>query len=794
MNYDKRAKAIEENTVLWRDYRITALASRLFRLEKSKKKKFRDNATQTVLCRDMPKVKFSVETSDETCVITTECVKLVLKRKLRDCRVIIDGEEKPITNDGNLGGTCRTLDVCDGGYKVDFGKHARRKINLGVGVCSRSGVAVIDDSSALSLDFDGRVNGETADGTDEYIFVYGKDYRGAVAALYTVTGKVPLVPRFALGNWWSRFYPYSDKDYLRLLNRFDEHNVPLTVATIDMDWHYSLHVDEEKGITASGRNTPFYGGNNGWTGFSWNTKLFPDHKTFLKELHKRGLKVTLNLHPADGVRWWEDCYRDFAADMGIDPDTGKRIAFDFSDPKFISAYFRRIIDKNEKDGVDFWWVDWQQGTTSEVKGLDPLWALNHYHYADNAAKNERGLILSRYAGVGSHRYPVGFSGDTFTTWRTLAYLPYFTYTASNVGYSWWSHDIGGHMLGKTDFQLYLRHIQFGVFNPIMRLHSSDVVPVTKEPWYYKNGTGMIAEEWLRLRHSLIPHLYSLDKMCNERGNAVVEPLYYEYPDEERAYDKCAEYLFGGNVVVAPVITPLEKDGYAHTEVWIPEGKWTDMFTRDEYKAGSGGKLKVLLRRLESIPVLVRAGGVIVTSGDKGNSIKNPEKLIVKAYSGDGDFTLFEDDGKKSAETIFTMKGEKDKQTLEISSTGDRAVIPENRIIKVIFENIRDGEIRVTADGKPVGFEAPYEDRLSVIFDYDSRKVYKITIKEKPLTELEKLKLRTAEELESAEGDNPDKQMNCYLPLMRAGTIEEFKEIMKYVKVSDSVKARLSETL
>ena len=82
---------------------------------------------------------------------------------------------------------------------------------------------------------------------------------------------------------------------------------------------------------------------------------------------------------------------------------------------------------------------------------------------------------------------------------------------------------------------------------------------------------------------------------------------------------------GANVVVAPVITPLEKDGYAHTEVWIPEGKWTDMFTRDEYKAGSGGKLKVLLRRLESIPVLVRAGGVIVTSGDKGNSIKNPEK-------------------------------------------------------------------------------------------------------------------------------------------------------------------------
>lgn len=117
--------------------------------------------------------------------------------------------------------------------------------------------------------------------------------------------------------------------------------------------------------------------------------------------------------------------------------------------------------------------------------LDPLWLLNHYHYQDSCKNAEGGVILSRYAGPGSHRYPVGFSGDTIISWNSLRFQPYFTATASNIGYSWWSHDIGGHMLGDYDEELQTRWLQFGVFSPITRLHSSRSPFNSKEPWFFQ---------------------------------------------------------------------------------------------------------------------------------------------------------------------------------------------------------------------------------------------------------------------------------------------------------------------
>lgn len=144
-------------------------------------------------------------------------------------------------------------------------------------------------------------------------------------------------------------------------------------------------------------------------------------------------------------------------------------------------------------GVDFWWIDWQQGTKSKMKGLDPLWLLNHYHMLDINRDGNNSVILSRYAGMGSHRYPLGFSGDTVVCWKSLDFQPYFTALASNAGYTWWSHDIGGHMFGKGDNELYLRWLQFGVFSPINRLHSSNK-GMSKEPWNYPQVEN-IAEDF-----------------------------------------------------------------------------------------------------------------------------------------------------------------------------------------------------------------------------------------------------------------------------------------------------------
>ena len=153
--------------------------------------------------------------------------------------------------------------------------------------------------------------------------------------------------------------------------------------------------------------------------------------------------------------------------------------------------------------------------------MDPLWLLNHYHYLDNCRTGQAGLILSRYGGPGSHRYPIGFSGDTIVTWESLAFQPYFTSTASNIGYTWWSHDIGGHMRGYYDEDLALRWLQFGVFSPINRLHSSCNAFNSKEPWFYSPETCRLMKQYLRLRHGLLPYLYTMNVATHEEGLPLV---------------------------------------------------------------------------------------------------------------------------------------------------------------------------------------------------------------------------------------------------------------------------------
>ena len=261
-------------------------------------------------------------------------------------------------------------------------------------MASTTGAAVLDDGSSLILKADGTLSPRSVKETDIYVFAYGKDFRGALKALYRICGKTPLIPRFALGNWWSRYYAYTEKEYLHLMDRFAARKVPFTVATVDMDWHWSETLDEAKGISRDGKNDELHGGNNGWTGYSWNTDLFPDYKRFLGKLHEKNLKVTLNLHPADGVRYFEDSYEEMAQAMGVDPATEQQIPFDISDDRYINAYFDVLHRPYEKDGVDFWWIDWQQGSKSSMEGLDPLWALNHYHFLDNVLSHQP-LILSR---------------------------------------------------------------------------------------------------------------------------------------------------------------------------------------------------------------------------------------------------------------------------------------------------------------------------------------------------------------------------------------------------------------
>src|SRR5699024_9946402 len=160
------------------------------------------------------------------------------------------------------------------------------------------------------------------------------------------------------------------------------------------------------------------------------------------------------------------------------------LTFDVTDPTWLRAFFDSVAHPMGEEGVDFWWIDWQSGPYSRTPGLDPLWALNEVHFSELAATGRRPLIFSRYAGPGSHRTPLGFSGDTVISWASLRFQPEFTATAANIGYGWWSHDIGGHWGGVKDVELAVRWVQLGVWSPINRLHATASLFQGKEPWRY----------------------------------------------------------------------------------------------------------------------------------------------------------------------------------------------------------------------------------------------------------------------------------------------------------------------
>ena len=805
-------KADDKNVIVWKSFRVTVLFNRLFRIEKDETLKFSDLATQSIWYRNMPAVKFTTISSDEFLEIATDAVTLHLEDAIENSYVLIDGNKVPVNNDGNLLGTTRTLDCYNGDRNIKNFKPLR----LGAGVCSKNGVAVIDDTKSLLLNDEGKLSFQPTDEMDIYVFTYGNLYREAVKALYAICGTVPLLPRYTFGNWWSRYHAYSADEYVDLMDQFADYGIPLTIATVDMDWHYSDFVYLEKGITEAGKADAFHGCGQsdnrrlGWTGYSWNVNLFPDYKDFLNQLKNRNLKITLNLHPADGVRYFEDMYEEMATAMGIDPKTEAVVPFDITNDDFINNYFKILHHPYEREGVDFWWIDWQQGSRSAMEGLDPLWALNHYHYYDNGRDGKHPVILSRYAGIGSHRYPIGFSGDTVISWETLAYLPYFTATASNVGYTWWGHDIGGHYHGIKDDELYLRFLQFGVFNPFNKLHCASSLMLTKEPWAYKSGTAELSREALCYRHRLIPFLHTANLRTAKEGLALVEPMYYEYPEIEDAYKARDQYFFGGSLIVAPITEHSGQGQLTKKAVWLPEGVFTDIFTGDKYDVPKGGAWITMVRPLDSIPALAKAGTVLPLGDDKGNSVDNPKALTAEIYNGNGGYTLYEDNELGvAAYTAFENIACDNTQTVKVSFSGDFSVLPEGRSIKFLFKNIvvntqidtkigleekRYANITVLKNGKPIDAKVRKYGMVSVtVEDIDYNATYEVKVEYSVLAPVSEAKRKALLKLQLAAGSLKVRSATEN-DIAKATTVPEVKSAILISDIAELDKRRLLEDI
>lgn len=622
--------------------RFTVITEHLIRCEYSKTKKFLDKGTLFAVCREHNGCPVSVEYGEDTVYIRTDAMELAYWNNGEDGFTaqnlygLLCGAEWQYgdKNRQNLGGTLSTLDGVEGPVPTDDG------------ILSRDGWFVLDDSAAVPVEDGWLRTNYNRDETDLYIFAYGSDYKKALESLFYVSGAPALPRKYVLGSWYSRWWPYTQQEILDIVEEYDRHDFPLDIMVIDMDWHH--HDWTYRNDEACRRHKAVYGyghaGNNmGWTGYSWNKNLIPDPEALLRELHQRGIYVSLNDHPHDGVRSHEDGYPAFMAAMGLPASSGINLEYDLSSRRYMNAFFDTISTPLERQGVDFWWVDWQQDEVKPwIKGtrMRHLPWMNYCYFHHMEQNNKRGISYSRWGGFGDHKHPIYFSGDTKSTWEGLKFQVAFTARSSNAGLFYWGHDTGG-FYGDRNGEMYVRWTQFTGLSACLRVHSQRDAALDRRPWMWGAEAEAAMRRIYHLRARLMPYIYTLAYEGYHRGQPLTAPMYLEHPEREEAYHNDQQYYFGPAIICAPVTSPME-NGLAAQQVWVPDGVYYDYFTNEAYGPGQ----HTIHCPLDRFPLLIRGGFPVPMQPYTARMTSQPLKtLTIRCYPGErGQFVLYEDDG------------------------------------------------------------------------------------------------------------------------------------------------------
>jgi len=696
-------KAAETSVVVCGNARFTVLTDRLVRMEWSEDGKFEDRATLGIVNRNLPRPEFNATKNGEGVTIRTN--KLILRYNggrfdagslsvsftMKGKKIVWHPGDKATAN---LKGTARTLDRIKGLKSKTEMLHLNRTTNefepveLEDGIISRDGWAIVDESRRHIMIKDGSDWGEwvaerpAGDRQDLYIFAYGHDYKAALSDFSRIAGRIPMPPKYCFGYWWSRYWIYTDEEILAIASEMRERKIPMDVMIVDMDWHETWKPLSKR------LGTDEFDQRIGWTGYTWNSDLFPDPKGFLSDLHKMGYRTALNLHPASGIQPYEEQYEAFVKDYlsrteeydgpknyvyGPEPYVFKGntksyakeghsapVPFRLDQQAWADAYFSTVIRPMENMGVDFWWLDWQQFKKSKyVKDLSNTFWCNWAFFNDKLRKGvhlgkkaDRPFTYHRWGGIGSHRYPLGFSGDIYDEWSALQMLPYFTATASNVGYGYWGHDIGGHMQLKghfTDPQMYTRWLQYGVFTPIFKTHSGQSKFLERKIWAYPSYYKYMKEA-IELRYALSPYIYTASRTAYDTGICICRPLYYEYPEEGRAYEYGEEFFFGNDILATVLCAPADSvSGKTERKMWFPSGcDWYDMASGTTHRAGSE---KTLYYSIDQNPWFVRSGAVIPLAGEGLRNLQDKSdalRLLVVPGKSSFETRLYEDDGESQS--------------------------------------------------------------------------------------------------------------------------------------------------
>ncbi len=666
------ALATPENVIKGKKYRFTVLTPRLIRMEYSEDGTFEDHLTTLVLNRKTAAVEYTKKEDKKYLEITTSYFRLTYEKNkpfysgkfdtMKYLKVELLNTDK-IWYYGhpeirNYGSPNSSLDDNKG------------KLKLKKGLYSVDGFASIKDENDLILE-NGTVKPRENKNIDLYLFLYLKDFALCLKDYFLITGSPALIPRYALGNWWSKNEEYNDLSLKDLVDDFKNKEIPLSILLLDKKWH----IDEYKDKIYD-------------SGFTWNKTLFSNPKKMIDYLHKSGIRLGLNINPVPGILPYEPSYDVLAHTLEKQEDI---LVFNVMNDAVIENYFNFLIHPLDKMGVDFYWID--ETTKKERENA----ILDYYHTEDMKKDyQKRPMLLSRNVTSAPHRYPVLYSGKTIVSWDTLKMIPFHNALASNIGVSYWAHDIGGYYKGTEDNELYTRYVQLGVFSPILKFGADKGKYYKREPWKWSIKTYSIVKKYLQLRHRLIPYLYAEAYKYHQYGMPMVMPIYHKFPEMYDDVNYRNGYYFGTELFVSPIVT--KKDYIMNRSIhkfFLPDGMWYDFVTGKKFP---GGKNYISFFKEEDYPVFAKAGSIITLGKNQElNDTTPPKDMEIQIFPGRSNtYHLYEDDGVSELyQKDYYLLTEIDYNYMPNNYTvivrpieGKKGIIPDNRNYKFVFRNTK----------------------------------------------------------------------------------------------------------
>lgn len=540
-------------------------------------------------------------------------------------------------------------------------------------------------------------------GNLNYYFIYGPSIKEVIEKYTYLTGRTPLPQLWTLGYHQSRYSYDSEKRVRGVAGMLREKNIPCDVIYLDIDYM------------------------DGYRVFTWNQEKFPNFEKLISDLKKQGFKVVTIVDPGIKKDKGYSVYDEglskgyFARDKDGIPYVNRVWPGESLYPDFSSEEVRRWwADKQNtllETGIAGIWNDMNEPASFDGPLPDDLQFENEGYQTDHQKihnvyghlmarasfegikeyTNKRPFVITRAAYAGTQKYSTVWTGDNQSFWEHLRMSLPMLINLGLSGMAFCGTDIGGFSFDCSG-ELLSRWVQVGAFTPLFRNHSA-VYTRDQEPWSFGKEIEKIYRKYVKLRYKLIPYLYDLFWQEQKTGLPIIRPLFLHYQDDQNTYELNDQFLFGENILVAPVL----QQGQLVRAVYLPAGKWVDYWTKEIIE---GGRYVLRETPLDICPIFIKKGSLIPNYKIENYLDNKKEELILDLYPGDFNYIHYQDDG----ESFNYEKGEYNLYKFEVNCSQDLTIkfndihhkYKKYNELTLMINNYQAEE--VTVDGHPQSFQ------------------------------------------------------------------------------------------